>query len=250
MLQRFRQWLINDNGATPASATTRATMPLGRALLRRDDHQFIIIGMGRFGTSLAESLIAQGQSVLAVDSDYQRIQAISADIPHLVHIDATNLDALREIGADHYDTAVVCIGTNFENNLLATVQLRKLGVRRLVSKAQTRTQRDILLQVGADEVILPEHEAGIRLARRLSAIDFLDYMELGSDVGVMELVAPERLHGCTLADTELRKEHGLTVLAIWRGDHLEVNPSPDTCIQAGDKLLVFGKVADARRWSQ
>lgn len=225
-------------------------MPLGRALLRRDDHQFIIIGMGRFGTSLAESLIAQGQSVLAVDSDYQRIQAISADIPHLVHIDATNLDALREIGADHYDTAVVCIGTNFENNLLATVQLRKLGVRRLVSKAQTRTQRDILLQVGADEVILPEHEAGIRLARRLSAIDFLDYMELGSDVGVMELVAPERLHGCTLADTELRKEHGLTVLAIWRGDHLEVNPSPDTCIQAGDKLLVFGKVADARRWSQ
>ncbi|MDQ7029480.1 MAG: TrkA family potassium uptake protein [Ardenticatenia bacterium] len=134
---------------------------------RRQEREFIVIGLGRFGTSLAGALVQQGHDVLAVDVDYRRVQALSTELPHVVQLDATNIDALREVGADHFDTGVVCIGTNFESNLLATVLLRKLGVRRVITKARTRTQREILLQVGADEVILPEHEAGVRLARRL-----------------------------------------------------------------------------------
>lgn len=247
MLRRLQQWWRGRNGSTPAARSgARRLLPA----LRPDERQFLVIGLGRFGTSLAEGLIALGHSVVAVDSDYQRVQALSGTILHVFQIDATNVTALREIGADHFDTALVCIGTDFESNLLATVQLRKLGVRRVITKARTKTQREILLRVGADEVILPESEAGLRLARRLSAVDFVDYLELDPNVGVIELIAPSRLNGKTLAQLDLRNGHGLTVLAIWRDDQLLVTPASQTQIRAGDKLLVFGKVADARRWSE
>lgn len=238
----------HGNGAEPPAYRT------GDAHLRyrskRGEHEYIIIGLGRFGTSLAEALIAQGHTVLAVDSDYHRVQAVSGTIPHVMHIDATNIDALREIGADNFDTGLVCIGTDFESNLLATVLLRKLGVPRVITKARTRTQRDILIQVGADEVILPEYEAGVRLARRLGSVNFVDYLELDPNVGIIELIAPDHLEGVPLAQTDLRRKHGLTVLAIWRGDALEINPGAESCVHAGDKLLVFGRVADARQWSE
>ncbi len=254
MFDKLRQsgtHYFNDHDRVPRTiSTTHASISTPpKTWPQRGTNEFIVIGMGRFGTSLAEALLAQGHSVLAVDNDYHRVQAISGDVPNIVHIDATSIGALREIGADHFDTGVVCIGTDFESNLLATVLLRKVGVRRVIAKARTRTQREILLQVGADEVILPEHEAGVRLARRLGAADFVDYLELDPDIGIIEMIAPEQMSGCVLAETDIRKKHGLTVLAIWRGDHLEVNPGADTCIQAGDKLLVFGKVSDAKRWT-
>lgn len=216
---------------------------------KRREREFIVIGLGRFGTSLARALVEQGHDVLAIDVDYRRVQALSTELPHVVQLDATNIDALREVGADHFDTGIVCIGTDFESNLLATVLLRKLGVRRVIAKARTRTQREILLQVGADEVILPEHEAGVRLARRLSAVDFVDYLELSPEFGVVEMLAPERLHGKTLAEADLRRKYGLTVLAIRHGDQLQVNPSADARIEAGDELLVVGKMSDAERLS-
>lgn len=254
MFNRLRQWRTHyftghDRAPSMVNATRPSLSATPKAWPQHGGKEFIVIGMGRFGTSLAEALIAQGHSVLAVDNDYHRIQAISGDVPNIVHIDATSMDALREIGADHFDIGVVCIGTDFESNLLATVLLRKIGVRHVIAKARTRTQREILLQVGADEVILPEHEAGVRLARRLGSADLVDYLELDPDIGIIEMIAPEYMAGCALAETDLRKKHGLTVLAIWRDEELEVNPSADTCIQAGDKLLVFGKVSDARKWT-
>ena len=174
MFNRLRQWRTHyfaDHERAPATvnAVPPSISATPKARPQRGNKEFIVIGMGRFGTSLAEALLAQGHSVLAVDIDYHRVQAISGDVPNIVHIDATSMDALREIGADHFDIGVVCIGTDFESNLLATVLLRKIGVRRVIAKARTRTQREILLQVGADEVILPEHEAGVRLARRLGS---------------------------------------------------------------------------------
>ena len=231
------------------SVRSKGTVAPQPATPKRREREFIVIGLGRFGTSLARALVEQGHDVLAIDVDYRRVQALSTELPHVVQLDATNIDALREVGADHFDTGVVCIGTDFESNLLATVLLRKLGVRRVITKARTRTQREILLQVGADEVILPEHEAGVRLARRLSAVDFVDYLELSPDVGVVEMLAPKRLHGKTLAEADLRRKYGLTVLAIRHGDQLQVNPSAEARIEAGDELLVVGKMSDAERLS-
>lgn len=227
---------------------TRVTN-LSQALRRRKEREFLVIGLGRFGASLARALIENGHDVLAVDSNYAAVQRYSTELPHVVQLDSTNIDALREIGAEHFDTAVVCIGTDFENNLLTTVSLRKLGVRHVIAKVRTRTQKEILLQIGADEVILPEHEAGVRLARRLSAVDFIDYLEISPDVCVVEMIAPDRYFGQTLAEADLRRKYGLNVLAIRRGDDVIVNPSADIAIEPHDEFLVVGSIDDAERLS-
>jgi trk system potassium uptake protein TrkA len=218
------------------------------ALNSRDGHkhsnEFIVMGLGRFGTSLAMTLIAYGHDVLAVDLDMKRVQEVSQLLPHVVQLDVTKIEALRELGVEAFDTGVVCIGTDFEANLLGTVGLRKLGVRRVISKARTVTQQEILLRVGADEVILPEHEAGVRLARRLSSIDFVDFLELGEDKGVVEIVTPEHLVGKSLRDTQIRQRYGLAVVAIRRGGEVIISPRAEEVIEHGDILVVLGKIAN------
>jgi trk system potassium uptake protein TrkA len=210
-------------------------------------NEFIVIGLGRFGTSLAMSLLAYNHEVLAIDSDMKRVQEVAQLLPHTIQLDATNIDALREVGVESFDTGVVCIGTDFEANVLATVTLRKLGVRRVIAKARTVTQQEILLRVGADEVILPEHEAGVRLARRLAAIDFVDFMELGQDSGVVEMIAPDYLVGNSLRDAQIRQKYGVAVVAIKRGDQIIVSPRAGEVIRENDILVILGRIADCER---
>ncbi len=212
-------------------------------------NEFIVIGLGRFGTSLATTLSASNHDVLAIDLDIKRVQQVSLTLPHVVQLDATNVDALHEVGADTFDTGVVCIGTDLESSLLATFNLRRLGVRRVIAKASTITQRKILLKVGADEVILPEYEAGMRLGRRLSSINFVDYMELGQDQGIVELIAPEHLTGRSLRETQIRQKYGVTVMAIRRGTDVIVAPRAGEVIQPQDILVVLGRVADIEKLS-
>jgi len=209
---------------------------------RSHRHEFIVIGLGRFGTSLAMSLNAYNHDVLAVDSDIKRVQEVSRVLPYVIQLDATNLEALREVGAEAFGTGVACIGTDFEANLLATVSLRKLGVRRVIAKARTTTQQEILQRVGADEVILPEHEAGVRLGRRLAAINFVDFLELGEDKGVVEIVAPSYLVGKSLRESNIRQRYGLAVIAIRRSEEAIISPIADEVIQQDDILVVLGRI--------
>jgi trk system potassium uptake protein len=217
---------------------------------QRREHEFVIIGLGRFGASVATTLVEHGRSVLAIDADKDRVQHLSTELPHVVQLDATNIDALRQVGVENFDTGLACIGTDFESNLLATVLLRQLGVKRVITKARTRTQREILLKVGADEVILPEHEAGIRLGRKLSAGHLVDYLEVSKEVGVVEILAPPSLWGHTLSESSLRQRYGLTVMAVQRGDELFVSPSANFRIEEGDILVVMGRIEDAERLRQ
>ncbi len=215
----------------------------------RKREEYVVIGLGRFGTSVAKTLVSYGHSVLAIDSDLNRVQEMSNSLPNVIHLDATNVDALRQAGVDAFDVGLVCIGTDFESNILATVLLRRLGVKRVISKARTRTQKEILLRVGADEVILPEHEAGVRLGRKLAAGHFIDYLEVSADVGVVELLAPPHFWGHTLAESELRQRYGLTAMAVRRGNELMVSPSANFRIEPNDILVVLGKIEDAERLS-
>jgi len=213
-------------------------------------NEFVVIGLGRFGTSVATTLVEHGRNVLAIDADESRVQHLSTILPHVVALDATNIDALRQAGVEHFDTGLVCIGTDFESNLLAAVLLQQLGVKRVIAKARTRTQRDILLRVGVDEVILPEHEAGIRLGRKLSAGHLVDYLEVGNDVGVVEILAPPSLWGRSLSECSLRQRYGLTIMAIRRGDDLIVSPSANFRIEENDLLVLLGRIEDAERLRQ
>ena len=217
---------------------------------RRNKEEFVVIGLGRFGTAVATTLVHYGYNVLAVDTDEDRVQQLSTVLPHVVQLDSTNIDALRQAGVDAFETGLVCIGTDFESNLLTVVLLQRLGVNRVIAKARTKTQKDILLRVGADEVILPEHEAGVRLARKLASRHFVDYLEVSNDVGVVELIAPPSFRDRSLAECELRQRYGLTVIAIRRGDELIISPTASFDIKEDDILVVLGRIEDAERLTE
>jgi trk system potassium uptake protein len=207
---------------------------------KRRPSEYAIIGLGRFGASLARALMRSGNFVLGVDSDPHLVQRLSDELTHVAILDATDEDALREVDIQSFETVIVAIGADFESNLLATVALKNLGISTVISKAVTRRQRDILLKIGADRVVQPEYDAGRRLAEELLTPTVLERVHLGSDYSAVELVAPDSLIQQTLAQTNLRARMGVTVLVIKRGDQLLVSPPAETIVLPGDVLLVLG----------
>lgn len=207
-------------------------------------HEFAVIGLGRFGGAVARHLIGRGYHVLGIDRDPEIVQHLSDQITQIVALDSTNEDALRAVDITSFETVVVAIGTHFENNLLTTVTLKSLGVRRVVCKAVSERQQQILLRVGADEVVLPEHEAGARLAWRLAEPHVVDHLELGAGFSVAELVLPERLVGKTLMQSNLRERYGINVLAVKREGTMTVTPPPSYVFFRGDLILVIGSDAN------
>lgn len=203
-------------------------------------HEFAVIGLGRFGTSLALTLIDRGYYVLGIDRDRAIVQQLSDQITHAVVLDSTNENALREVDIISFETVVVSIGGNFECNLMTTVALKSLGVKKVVCKARTTRQRDILLRVGADQVILPEHDAGRRLAHVLTGPDVLDQLELEPGYSITELRVPQSMIGYTLLETDLRRRCGVTVLVVKRGHALSVSPPADFLLEENDLLVVIG----------
>lgn len=208
--------------------------------------EFAIIGLGRFGTSLALTLTAMGHTVLAIDHDPALVQELADDLDQTVALDATDEAALRSVGIQAFETAVVAIGADFESNILVTALLKELGVKRVVCKALTERQKTILMKVGADQVVLPEHEAGIQLARRLVAPDLIDQLELEPGTTVVQMHVPDAMVGRTLRDLDLPNRFGVMVLAI-KGQRLRMAPPADTQLGEGDVLLLLGPEAATAR---
>jgi trk system potassium uptake protein len=239
-LRRFGRTIINF-------FSPQAVIERTNGLLTRKRRQFVVIGLGRFGTSVARTLVDFGHEVLAIDADPNRVRHLSAELPNVVQLDATSAEALQQIGIENFDTGLVCIGSDFESNILATVLLLRAGVKRVITKARTRTQRTILENIGAHEVILPEQEAGTHLGQRLAFKHFIEYLEIGKGIGIVEFRAPSELWGQSLVESNLRPRFGLTVIAIHRGEDVIVNPLADTRIEEGDILAVVGRIEDAAR---
>ncbi|MDT8305352.1 MAG: TrkA family potassium uptake protein [Anaerolineae bacterium] len=207
---------------------------------RRSKAEFAVIGLGRFGSSLALALVEAGHSVLGIDEDAVLVQRISNELTHSAILDATDEDALREVEITAFDTVIVAIGADFESNLLATVALKSLGVPHVISKAVTRRQREILLRVGANQVVQPEYDAGRRLAEELDAPAVLERLHLGPAHSIVELHTPAPMIGQSLLALDLRRRGGVTVLLIKRDDELIVSPAADTVLHEGDLLVVLG----------
>ncbi len=207
---------------------------------RSNGHEFAVIGLGRFGSAVALNLTERGYSVLGVDRDPQIVQGLADRLTQIVALDSTNEDALRAVDIASFDTVVVAIGTHFENNLMTTVTLKSLGVRRVVCKAVSERQQQILVRVGADEVVLPEHEAGARLAWRLAEPRVLDHLELGAGFSVAEVRVPQWLVGQSLMMSGLRKRYNINVLAIRRAGQMIVTPPADMLFARDDMILIIG----------
>ncbi len=210
--------------------------------MRQRQHrpEFAVIGLGRFGTSLALALVESGYSVLGIDQDAELAQRLVDDLTQIVILDATDEDALREVDIASFDTVIVAIGADFESNLLTTVSLKHLGVRYVISKAVTNRQAEILLRVGADEVIQPEQEAGRRLAQQLTVPAVLARLHLGPQHDIVELMTPSSIAGKSLQELDLRRRMGVTVLLIKRDNDLIVSPRADTPLLESDLLVAVG----------
>jgi trk system potassium uptake protein TrkA len=244
MWRQIQQW-IQGRSYGPVQDEPGRGVTRPRNSKSRERHEFVVIGLGRFGSNVAETLVRHGHDVLGIDNNAERVQHLSHELPHVIQMDATNAKALEELGIGQFETGVVSISNDFESNLLATVLLRRFGVRRIITKAATRTQKTILLEVGADEVILPEHEAGVHLGLRLCNRNFVDYLELGDGIGIVEIATPPQLCGHTLAECQLRQQLGLTVIAVHRGQQVIASPGPEFAVEANDVLVVVGRISDA-----
>ena len=204
--------------------------------------QFAVIGMGRVGTSLVKTLDYLGHDVLGIDRDEDLIQDLSMELPtvHLITADATEGAVLRDLGLEHFDGAAVVIGEDIQASVLVTLILKDLGVPLVISRANSPLHARVLERVGADHVIQPEKEFGQFLARRMSSPGILDYLELGQDEALVEMKVPHGWVGKSLAELNLHRKKGLTVLAI-KGEGREgVIPRPETPLQKGDVLVVGG----------
>ncbi len=202
--------------------------------------EFVVIGLGRFGSSLARELVNLGHSVLAIDSSEEKVQSISEVVSHAVYANATDEDALKALGIRNFDVAVVAIGENIQASILATLILKELGVKIVVVKAMSELHAKVLEKIGADRIIFPEREMGIKLAHSLVAPNVLDYMALSNDYGIEEVEVPERFVGKSLEQLNLRAQYGINVIAVKHENQLNHNPGPKTTFRAGDTAVIVG----------
>jgi len=188
--------------------------------------QFAVIGIGRFGYSVAKALTGEGCQVLAIDNDEERVQEISDFVTQAVNLDATDEKALRAVGIGDVDVCVVAIGQNKESSIMATLLLKEMGIKEVVCKAITMMQGRVLQKIGADRVVFPEWEMGERVARSLAHPNILDNLELSKDYGVFEVISPKDFVGKTLGELDIRAKFGLNVIAV--REYLPANESKKT----------------------
>lgn len=206
--------------------------------------QFAVIGMGRFGFSVAESLSRMGFEVLAVDANDLRIQSIHSIVTHAIQADSTDEEALRAIGIRNFDVVVVAIGQDIQASILTTLILKEMGIKTIIVKAQSELHGKVLKRIGADKVIYPERDMGNRVAHHLSSPNILDYIELSDDHSIVEMLATSKLIGRSLKEMDIRAKYRCSVIGIKTGDHMNIAPHSDDRIQPGDILVVVGKNHD------
>lgn len=201
---------------------------------------FCVVGLGKFGTALAETLVQYGKQVMVIDTDSERVTALADIVTNAVIGDATNENLLRAAGVSDYDCAVVCMTRNTSDIILVTILLKELGVPRVIARAVNDGHRKVLERIGADSITFPEHDAGEKLAFRLSKDSVADYVQFAG-YKVVELIVPPAWIGKTLIDLDLRRKFGINVIAISRADgELDVSPLPTRPFTEGEHVSVIG----------
>ena len=201
---------------------------------------YFVVGLGRFGMEVARRLCELGCEVLVLDNNHELVQQISGDVTQAVVGDARDKEVLRALGAADFDCAIVAIGNSLSDSVLATMNLKELGVPYVVCKAYDEVHRQVLLKLGADKVVIPEQEQANRLARNLSSHNVLDYIELSDACGIIEVPAPTPWVGKTLKELSVRAKLGVNIIAVKQGSHINVSPGADYEITLGDVMVVLG----------
>jgi len=203
--------------------------------------QVMVIGLGRFGSAVARELERLGHDVLAVDRDEQRVNDIASDVTHALELDAADEDALRGAGAAEFGTAIVAISSDAEPSIFATMVLKRLGVENVIAKAGSLLHGEILSRVGADRVVFPERETGLRLAHSFNVPNVIDYLDVAPGFGIEKIRPPKSFIGRSLGELDLKGKRGITPIALRRGRQVFVNPTREERISDSDELIIIGR---------
>ncbi|HHV79951.1 MAG TPA: TrkA family potassium uptake protein [Firmicutes bacterium] len=208
--------------------------------------EFAVIGLGRFGQSVAVGLASLGESVLGIDLDEARVNEVSHQLTKVVQADATDEEVLRSLGLRNFDVVVVAVGS-LEASILITLGLKEMGVKYVIAKASSDAHAKVLTKIGADRIVLPEKEMGTRVAYNLSSSNILDVIELSPEYSVIEVSADGELVGRTLRTLDLRNKYGVNVLAIKRGASVNLSPRAEDRIEKDDVLVLVGTNTGLKR---
>ena len=211
---------------------------------------FGVLGLGRFGTSVAVHLAATGADVMVVDQDENNVHDVADLVTYAVQGDISDQETLKSLGIGNLDAVIVAIAGNMEASVMATILAKEEGVPYVIAKAQNEIHGKILEKVGADHIIYPEKEMGARVARNLTVGNFLDLFELSAKVSMVEMVVKSEWEGKTLVELNLRNHYGVNVVAMKIGSELDVSPAPTEPLTSGTHLLLVGYDHDLKKLMQ
>jgi trk system potassium uptake protein TrkA len=209
--------------------------------------QFAVIGLGRFGSSIANALSNMGFDVLAIDSDEHRVQELSNVVTHAVSADSTEEEALRALGIRNFDVVVVAIGEDIQASILTTLILKDMGGPLIVVKAQNELHGKVLKKIGADKVVYPERDMGLRVAHHLISPNILDYIEISDEYSIVEHTVTKAMVGKNLKELEIRAKFGCNVMAIKHGNKMNISPDATERLTEDDILVIVGERNDLTR---
>ncbi|MCY8463448.1 potassium channel family protein [Bacillus atrophaeus] len=210
--------------------------------------QFAIIGLGRFGGSICKELYEMGHEVLAIDMNEDKVKAYAPYSTQTIHANAAEDNVLKALGLRNFEYVIVAIGADIQTSILTTLFLKEMNIKNVWVKAQNHYHHKVLEKVGADRIIHPEKDMGVRVAQRLADEKILDYIELSEDYSVVELRATRKLHDKTILELDDRAKYGCTILAVNKEGKVEVAPNPETRIEENNCFVVLGRKRDIQRF--
>lgn len=202
--------------------------------------QFVVIGLGRFGMSVATTLAKAGYEVMAIDSSEEAIQEISSSVTHAVQADATDLDTLNSLGIRNFDVAVVAIGRDIQSSIMVTLLLKEIGLKHVVAKASSDLHEKVLEKLGADRIISPEQDMGVRIAANLMSGSIVEHIQLSPKYSIVEIVCLPEWNGKTIKEINMRATYGINTIAVERDKEIIITPGPDFLLHQKDVLVVVG----------
>ena len=206
--------------------------------------QYAVIGLGRFGTSVARRLHEAGQEVLGIDVSEERIDEAQLYVTHAVIADSTDEKALTSIGIRNFDCVIVAIGNDIQSSILTVMILKDLGVKKVIAKALSKLHGKVLDRIGADWIIYPERDMGERVANQLLSPNMLNYIELSKEYNIEEIMIPEKMAEKSLKELNIRAKYNVSAIAVFREGDVIISPSPDEIIHKGDLLVMIGNKED------
>ena len=204
---------------------------------------YAIFGLGRYGTAVARELVDNGMEVIAVDTDQRIVTDAAAYLPVCKCADVTDAEVISRLGIGSIDTVIVCMASNLEASVMAVTLCKEAGVKNVIAKCANEMQQKILLRVGADQVVFPENESGIRLAKNLLSSGFIDMISLAKDVSMVEIDVKDEWCGKNLIELNLRKKYGFNIVAIKKGEKVTIDINPEQVLDAQTTLIVIANTS-------